>query len=121
MYDFLKKRARALSFALSGMKLGFLREGHLRLHLIALILVITPGFYYHISTDEWLFIFGYAGLVISMELINTAIEKICDLVDPKENPQIKYIKDLGAAGVLIAALTALVVACIIFKKYILHV
>ena len=59
------------------------------------------------------------GLVWATELINTVIEKIMDLISVEKNPQIKIIKDMSAAAVLVASITALIIGCIVFIPKIL--
>ena len=77
--------------------------------------VVIFGFFYSLNETEWLWILSCIFLVILMEFINTAIERICDLIDPKMNPKIKYIKDLSAGSVLLASLYAVVIGCMILK------
>jgi len=63
---------------------------------------------------KWLFIVIAIGLVWVAELFNTAIEKLCDMVCPEQHPQIKFIKDVSAAAVLVTAIIAMITGCIIF-------
>ena len=58
---------------------------------------------------EWALVITLIGLVVTAEILNTAIEKLCDFVQPNHDPRIKTIKDLAAAAVLFASLTALIV------------
>ena len=63
---------------------------------------------------EWLAILLCIGLVIVAEILNTCIEKLCDLYTTERNEKIKFIKDLGAGGVLFASMIALSVGILIF-------
>ena len=79
---------------------------------------ISAGFYFHVSANEWLVLLLISALVLALETINSAIEKLCDLYTKETHPQIKRIKDIAAGAVLISAIFALVIAIVIFKKYI---
>jgi diacylglycerol kinase len=75
---------------------------------------VIAGIFFQISSVEWCIISILIGLVWSAEAINTSIEKLADVVSPGYHPGIKDVKDLAAAGVLILALVAVIVGCIIF-------
>ncbi len=96
-----------------------LHERNFKVHVLALIVVISAGFYFHITSNEWLIVLLISALVLALETINSAIEKLCDLYTKETHPQLKLIKDIAAGAVLIAAIFAVVIALIIFKKYIL--
>ena len=68
----------------------------------------------HISSTEWLAVMLSIGFVWTAEIFNTAIEKTMDFITTEKKPAIKLIKDLSAAAVLIASITALIVGCFIF-------
>ncbi|AYD46644.1 diacylglycerol kinase family protein [Arachidicoccus soli] len=110
----LKKRAASFRFAFQGIKTLLQSEHNAWIHLTATILVFCFGFYFKISSQEWMTVCFAIGFVFSMEIINTAFEKLCDFVSPEKHELIKQIKDLSAAAVLIAAITAFVIGCIIF-------
>jgi undecaprenol kinase/diacylglycerol kinase (ATP) len=77
-------------------------------------LITFIGFYIvKISYIEWLIVVLLIGLVISMEIINTCIERLCDLYDKSYNKKIKYIKDLSSAAVLFSCIIAAFVALLI--------
>ena len=110
----LKKRFKSFGYAFNGLRLLISEEHNARIHLIAAIVAVMAGFLLHISSLEWVAIILAFGFVISLEIVNTAIENIADFVSPERHMQIKKIKDLAAAGVLIAAITALIIGLIIF-------
>ncbi|MGB0925483.1 MAG: diacylglycerol kinase family protein, partial [Minisyncoccia bacterium] len=78
------------------------------------IAITIAGFYYDISTTEWLFQIAFIGLVMSLEGVNTAIEKIMDLVHPEYDIRVRDIKDLAAGAVLFTVLIALTTASFIY-------
>lgn len=110
----IRKAIRSFRYAGMGIYSLFRYENNARIHLIAFILVVIAGVFFQISSVEWCIIAILIGLVWSAEAINTSIEKLADVVSPGYHPAIKDVKDLAAAGVLILALVAVVVGCIIF-------
>ena len=72
------------------------------------------GFFMHITTTEWLFQTLAIGLVMSVEGINTAVEKIADFIHPNFHERIGFIKDIAAGAVFFAALTAVAIGLIIY-------
>ena len=110
----IRKRLESFSFAFNGLRLLLKEEHNSWIHLLAAICVVFAGFVFNISAFEWITIVFAIGLVIALELINSAIENIADFVSPEKHDKIKKVKDLAAAAVLISAVTALVVGLIIF-------
>jgi diacylglycerol kinase (ATP) len=78
------------------------------------ILMTIAGFYFNISTNEWLFQIIAIGLVMSIEGLNTAVEKIADFIHPDYHQRIGFIKDIAAGAVFFAALTAITIGLIIY-------
>ena len=115
--NFLKQRIRSFGYAFSGLYEAIKSEMHMKFHLLAAILVISAGFYFSISKNEFLLILICIALVIALELINTAIEHLCNKLMPDTNTNVKYIKDVSAAAVLVASIIALVIGIIIFWPY----
>lgn len=110
---------KSVSYAFSGLKTMILEERNFQLQVMALILVCIAGFYFRISDTEWCIVLLVSGLVLSLETINSALEKMCDLVTTDVRPEIKIIKDIAAGAVTIACIFAIVIACIIFWPYFL--
>ncbi|WP_165767880.1 diacylglycerol kinase family protein [Virgibacillus indicus] len=109
-----KKRTIGFSYAWNGIKHVIRTERNFRFHLMAAILVIIAGIVFHISHVEWSLVMIVIGLVLILEMINTAIEKLIDYLKPEINPAAKIIKDISAAAVLISAITAAAIGLIIF-------
>lgn len=110
----MKKFLQAFVHAFHGIGYCFSRERNCMLHVLAALAVTAAGFYFAISATEWLVVLLNIALVISLEMLNTAIEHICNYVQPQYHPAIKKIKNVAAGAVLIAAMVALISACIIF-------
>lgn len=114
----MKQFFKSLSYAIKGLDV-FWREKHIKIHVVAMLLVIAAGLYFHITQTEWLICLILFALVISIEIINTAIEHLVNLVSPEFNPLAGKIKDLAAGAVLFSAIIAFIAGCLIFTKYIL--
>lgn len=117
----LEKRVESFKYALNGLKIVFREEHNARIHLIVSLIVIACGFIFHISTVEWIIICFAIGLVISMEIINSAIENLSDFVSPEYHKLIKKVKDLSAAAVLVCTISSVVIGILIFLPKIAHV
>ena len=112
------KLLRSFGYAWNGLKVAVKEESNLRIHLAIAVVVIAMGFYFHINPMEWLIVLILFGLVISLELINSAIENLTDLVTKEKLPLAGKVKDISAAAVLVASVIALLVGITIFTKYI---
>lgn len=101
-------------YALQGLLSALRSEWNMRFHAVAAVLVIPAGIWLHISIMEWLILCICIGLVISLELINTAIEQLCNMITQQIHPAIKNIKDISAAAVLVASIASAAAGTIIF-------
>ena len=110
----MKNRIRSFGYAFKGIKAVFGNEANMNIHLIMSILVIACGFIFKISITEWMLCIICFGLVISLEMLNSAIENLVNLVSPEQNKIAGKIKDISAGAVLIAAICAAIVGLIIF-------
>lgn len=110
-------RLASIGYAMNGLMRVMKFEHNARIHMVAAILAIVMGIIFRISTIEWTLIVLCIGLVFTAEIMNTAVEKLVDLVSPQKNEQAKVIKDLSAASVLFIALISLVAGLIIFLPY----
>lgn len=108
-----RARARSFKYAIAGLKV-LLGEHNAWIHCCAAVAVTVAGFLFGISRAEWLAVALCIGAVLALEAVNTAVEAICDHVSPQFAPLVKRAKDVAAAAVLIMALAAVAVACIIF-------
>jgi diacylglycerol kinase len=117
MIDF-PKAIRSFRFAFLGIWQFFRTENNAKVHLLATIIVLTAGYYFQLARTEWLWIVAAIALVWITELVNTAIEKLVDLVSPDFDPRAGAIKDLAAGAVLLAALAAVVIGGLVFWPYV---
>jgi diacylglycerol kinase len=110
----MKTFLRSVIFASQGVKQFFSRDRNGKIQTVIGITAIALGFTVSLSSFQWMLVLFCIGLVISLEMINSAIEKYCDLVTTDFHPGIKIIKDVAAGAVLIASLMSLVIGLIIF-------
>lgn len=108
---------RSLRFAFSGIFQFFLRERNGQIQGVIALLVVGAGLFFGITKAEWLSVLVCTGLVISLEMLNSAIERVCNMYTTEFHPAIKIIKDVAAAAVLWSALVSLIIGVIIFLPY----
>lgn len=112
--SFFSGRIKSVSFAVKGAVKLITTEHSIMVQFCIGIIMTILGFFMHLTTTEWLFQTLAIGLVMSVEGINTAIEKIADFIHPNFNEKIGFIKDIAAGAVFFAALTAIVIGLIIY-------
>jgi len=114
----MKSAVRGLvaSFSYAGAGLGYLlrSQRNARIHLVLTVVAIVLALWLKFSTVEWAVLSLTVCLVFLAEAFNTAIEATIDLLSPDVHPLAKIAKDTAAGGVLLAAVTALVVAAFLF-------
>ncbi|MEP7107457.1 MAG: diacylglycerol kinase family protein [Ferruginibacter sp.] len=108
------KFIRSLGHAWHGIQYCLKTQLNFRIHLLALLIVTVAGFILKISDTEWLFVIACSMLVLALELMNTALEHLCDTVTRDILPSIKIIKDASAAAVLVGAAGSILTGIIIF-------
>lgn len=113
----MKKFIRSFGFAFSGIFQLLRTERNFIIQFSAMLLVLLAGFYFSIPISEWLIILSISALVLTLEALNSAIEKVCDLYATETDPRIKLIKDIAAGAVLISAIFAAIIGIIVFGKY----
>lgn len=107
-------------YAANGIRVSIRDHRNLKIQLVAALLTISAGFYFDINDVDWCTLLLTIALVLSLEMINTAIENLVDLVTLDRNPLAGKIKDIAAGAVLTVSVMAVVVGLIVFKKYIVY-
>lgn len=110
----IRSRVKSFSYALAGLRQFVGREHNARIHLVATIGVIILALILHVTRMEAAILSIVTGLVWVAEILNTCVERLADLIIRERHPEIKIVKDLAAGAVLIAAITAVIVALFIF-------
>ncbi|XLS30615.1 diacylglycerol kinase [Flavobacteriaceae bacterium M23B6Z8] len=114
MLNFIKKRIQSIGYAFKGMVLLATTEASIKVQLLIALVVTGAGFYFDISQTEWMLQILTIALIISIEGLNTAVEKMADFVHPDFNNKIGFIKDIAAGAVFVTALAAVIVGCFIY-------
>ncbi len=117
----LKKFFHSFTYPIKGLRYAYRNEQNLAVDVGIALLVIIAGFIFDVSVSEWAILLLTIGLVISCELINTAIEAVVDLVTEEYHPLAKVAKDTSAAAVFIFAIIAVIVGLIIFLPKLLAI
>ena len=115
----IKKFINSFSYPIKGLRYAYKNEQNLAVDVGIALLVVIFGFLFRINKYEWAILVLTIGLVISCELMNTAIEAVVDLVTEEYHPLAKVAKDTASAAVLIFAFVAVIVGLIIFVPKIL--
>jgi len=114
------KLLKSFKYATSGLKFCFKTQQNFRIHLLAASIAVVAGVCLHINLLQWTALTICISMVLVTELMNTAVEKICDHINPFYHPQIKTIKDMAAGAVLVIAIMSLVMGLLIFIPAILN-
>src|ERR1700730_5713663 len=104
----------SFQYAWSGIVYGIARERNMLLHMVAAICAILATIVLNITILETLFVYSAIGMVISLELMNTSLERAIDLISPKYHPIAKFAKDAAAGSVCIGAIYAFIVGVCVF-------
>ena len=104
--------AKVIKYSLEGFAHFYKYERSAILHLIVAVLIILGSLSLHMTRVEWLFMIFILLTMLAIELLNTAIEAVCDLVSPEYNKLIKVAKDTASAATFSIAI-ALVAALVI--------
>ncbi|WP_101844322.1 diacylglycerol kinase family protein [Halobacillus sp. Marseille-P3879] len=109
-----RKKWIGLSFAINGIIAAFRNERNLRIHLIISIIVVVFGGIFKVSSLEWALLVLTIALVITLEMINSSIERVMNYLAPEVHHLVGAIKDIAAGAVLIAAISSIIIGFIIF-------
>jgi diacylglycerol kinase (ATP) len=112
--SFLSGRFKSMGFAIKGAFKLITTEHSVMVQSSLAVLMIIAGFYFEIDRYEWIMQILAFGLVLSIEGLNTAVEKIADFIHPEFHDRIGFIKDIAAGAVMFAAMAALAVGMLIY-------
>jgi len=112
--SFFTGRLKSISFALKGAYKLITTEHSIMIQFSIAILLAIAGFYFHISREEWMMQTLAVGLVLGIESLNTAVEKIADFIHPEFHERIGFIKDIAAGAVMFTAIASIVVGLLIY-------
>ena len=110
---------KSFGYAFQGIFTCIRQERNMKIHCLAVIAVTVAGTFLHIKPVEWCICLLLFGLILSLELVNTALEAVVDLVTKEKKPLAKIAKDTAAGAVLVSAIAAAIIGCI-FVPYLLE-
>lgn len=112
--SFLVNRLKSVGYAFKGAIFLIKTEASIKIQVVITILITIAGFFYNISSTEWVLQCFAIALVMAIEGVNTAIEAIADFIHPEHHKKIGIIKDVAAGAVFIAAFFAVIIGLIIY-------
>ncbi|WP_405381990.1 diacylglycerol kinase family protein [Maribacter sp. LLG6340-A2] len=118
--SFLVNRIKSVGFALKGAWLLIRTEASIKIQVVIAILVTIAGYYFEISSTEWILQIFAIALVLGIEGMNTAVEKISDYVQPEFDVKIGFIKDISAGAVMLVSIASAIIGLIIYIPKILQ-
>ncbi|MFH1662095.1 MAG: diacylglycerol kinase family protein [Candidatus Falkowbacteria bacterium] len=116
----IKRLIKSFGYAFKGLIKTIREEQNLQIQFIIAFLILLLAYFFKINRIEWCLVILVIGLVILAEVINSAAERITDVLKPRINTYVKEIKDIMAAAVMIASFVAIVVGVVIFYPYFLN-
>ena len=112
--SFLTNRLKSIGYACKGALLLLKTEASIKIQFFIALLVTAAGFFFNISSTEWLIQLLAIGLVMSIEGINTAVEEIANFIHPEHHNKIGLIKDIAAGAVFMASVFASIIGLVIY-------
>lgn len=112
----LKKTLRSFRAAGRGIVICLCTEAHFRFHLAAAVLVMLIAPLYQLQAVEYGVLLLTFAMVMSAEVVNTALERVVDLEEPSYSPKVAVVKDLAAGAVLVCAFFAALIGAVFFLR-----
>lgn len=113
----MNKLIKSFGWAMNGLRTVWREEVNFRIEVGIAAVVIIKAFYLKFSVLEWVIIVGCIGAVLSAEMVNTAIEDLCNKVEPNTDPVIGKIKDIMGGFVLLVCIASAAIGLMIFSTY----
>jgi len=116
--DRIRQFARSLGCAARGLSYALRHESNFQNEIIIAFLIVAAMIYYRVTRAEMIVLSMLIMVVLIMELVNTVVERIVDILKPRVHPYIRLVKDLMAASVLLASIFAAIIGIMIFFPYV---
>ena len=113
----LKRFLKGFVYAWQGIKASIQGQRNVKVQGAVAVLVVGAAFYFNITINEWGVILLAIALVIGLEMMNSAVESLVDLVSPDYKPLAGRVKDIAAGAVLFVAILAAIIGVLIFSQY----
>ncbi len=119
MHIYIQKKITSVRYAIAGLIIAWREESNFRFEVACFIFFLILAYLVRLNLIEFVVMIFMFGFILTAELLNTALEELCDKFQPTHDPHIAKIKDLAAAAVFVSALTAFIVGIIIFLPHLL--
>ncbi len=113
----MKGLCKSFGYALRGIRQAIRAERNMKIHLVITAAVLAAGCFFSLARTEWLALVLTISLVLMAEMMNTALERLVDLVSPEKHPLAGQAKDIAAGAVLVAAGGAVIIGCVVFLPH----
>ncbi len=121
MSGFIIGRIKSIKYAIKGFFLLLTTENSIITQSFIALIFTGLGIYFKIDRVDWALQFLAIGLVLSIESLNTSVEKVCDFIHPDFHHKIGFIKDVASGAVTFAALTAFAIAVLIYGRHLVPI
>lgn len=115
-----RRFVKSFGHAADGIKAALRSEQNIRFHLGVSCIVLLAASFFHFSAERYVLLLIVIGVVLSLEIINTALERLVDLVTADYHPLAKQVKDMAAGAVLVFSVIAVIIGLLLFLKPVLH-
>lgn len=112
--SFLVNRIKSVGYALKGALLLIKTEASIKIQVAIAVIMTAMGFYFNISATEWILQIFAISMVLGIEGLNTAVEKISDFIQPEYDDKIGFIKDISAGAVMLVSIGSSIIGLIIY-------
>lgn len=116
----IKRLFKSFTYAFRGLYKTFREEQNIKIQSFFALLVVLLASYFQIQPIEWCILILVISLVILMEIVNSAVERVTDVLKPRINSYVKEIKDIMAAAVMLASIMAVIIGSVIFVPYLMR-
>ena len=111
---------KSLQHALRALRFVAKNETNFQLEIFAGFIAVLFAIYFQFSRFEWVILVGTIGAVLALECLNTSAEYLLDILKPRLTLQVQIVKDVMAAVVLIGAITATLIGCMLFFPHVIE-
>ena len=113
----MNKFIKSCGWAMHGLRTVWQEEVNFRIEIGISLAVIALGIYFKFITLEWIILIACIGAVLAAEIVNTAVEDLCNKVEPNHDPLIGKVKDMMGGFVLLVAFFAGIIGVLLFLGY----
>ena len=116
-----KKLGKSIKYSLQGLSYIIEREQNFRIQLIISVVTLFFSFYFRISRYEWIVIILMITAVLILEIVNSALEQLVDIMKPRLHGHVRLVKDMLAGAVFVTALCSIIIGLMIFYPHIVEI